>query len=179
MTRVKKVKSKPMATETVEAFDDLNILVEQVTPEAPPTPPYVPGVKKVFSYHPESGEFTGETISDESPLEPGVWLMPAFSTDVTPPDFQQGMARVWNGQSWEFKTIEQKTSVGSVEEDKAAAIIKQRNALLSGSDWTQLPDNDLTIPQISEWRDYRRALRDITKQKDFPNSVVWPTPPTT
>ncbi|MFO0386325.1 MAG: tail fiber assembly protein [Flavobacteriales bacterium] len=178
-TKVTKSKPKPSISDTVEAFDDLEILVEQVTPEALPPPPYVPGTKKVFTYHPESGEFTGETIADESPLEPGVWHLPAYSTDVTPPDYQTGMIRVWNGQSWEFKAAEVKASNGSVDEDNAAAIVRQRNALLAASDWTQLSDAPHSDYEAEKWRYYRQALRDITKQEGFPKSVVWPTPPTT
>ena len=38
-----------------------------------------------------------------------------------------------------------------------------RNALLSESDWTQLPDSPLTEAQRAEWATYRQALRDITE----------------
>ncbi len=49
-----------------------------------------------------------------------------------------------------------------------------RNALLSASDWTQLPDVPLAMTQA--WADYRQALRDITLQPD-PFNIIWPTPP--
>jgi hypothetical protein len=50
-----------------------------------------------------------------------------------------------------------------------------RDSLLSQSDWTQLPD----VPAATKdkWKAYRQALRDITAQKTFPESVVWPTSP--
>ena len=51
---------------------------------------------------------------------------------------------------------------------------EKRNALLSASDWTQLPDVPLATKQA--WADYRQALRDITLQPD-PFSIIWPTPP--
>jgi len=42
----------------------------------------------------------------------------------------------------------------------------KRNELLLSSDWTQLPDVDLTTAQKDRWKVYRQALRDMTEQ-DF------------
>jgi hypothetical protein len=50
----------------------------------------------------------------------------------------------------------------------------QRNALLSASDWTQLPDVPLATKET--WAAYRQALRDITDQSD-PFNIVWPVQP--
>jgi hypothetical protein len=50
-----------------------------------------------------------------------------------------------------------------------------RNLRLKESDWTQLPD--VNLPNLQEWVTYRQALRDITKQATFPQTVVWPVPP--
>ena len=51
----------------------------------------------------------------------------------------------------------------------------RRNMLLTGCDWTQLPDVPLAIKDA--WVSYRQALRDITTQSGFPLDIVWPTPP--
>jgi hypothetical protein len=51
----------------------------------------------------------------------------------------------------------------------------KRKLLLSGSDWTQLPDVPLTTK--TTWATYRQALRDITTQSGYPFEIVWPTPP--
>jgi hypothetical protein len=50
----------------------------------------------------------------------------------------------------------------------------QRNALLSASDWTQLPDVPLATKEA--WAVYRQALRDVTLQSD-PFAIVWPVAP--
>lgn len=50
----------------------------------------------------------------------------------------------------------------------------QRNALLSGCDWTQLPD---AAVDKQAWAAYRQALRDITQQPGFPTTVNWPEMP--
>ena len=56
------------------------------------------------------------------------------------------------------------------------AIRYKRAALLSATDWTQLPDVPLATKEA--WAPYRQALRDITEQGDMVN-VVWPIPPVT
>lgn len=58
----------------------------------------------------------------------------------------------------------------------ADALIKRKN-LLNSSDWTQIPDNQLTTEQKALWSQYRQALRDITSQESYPFSVIWPTKP--
>lgn len=49
----------------------------------------------------------------------------------------------------------------------------QRNALLAQSDWTQLPDANMSQERKQAWADYRQALRDITDDA----TVVWPDVP--
>jgi hypothetical protein len=51
----------------------------------------------------------------------------------------------------------------------------KRDALISVTDWTQLPDVPPTTAE--KWLPYRQALRDITLQEGFPENVTWPTPP--
>lgn len=50
-----------------------------------------------------------------------------------------------------------------------------RNELLAASDWTQLPD--VPLETKAAWAEYRQALRDITEQPGYPDSIVWPIPP--
>jgi hypothetical protein len=66
--------------------------------------------------------------------------------------------------------------VAAKAEAQWAIVRTERNAKLSASDWTQLPDAALTNVQTAEWAEYRQALRDITEQAD-PFAVVWPSAP--
>lgn len=50
----------------------------------------------------------------------------------------------------------------------------KRNKLLAESDWTQVADAPV---DKAAWATYRQALRDITEQGGFPNTVTWPTQP--
>ena len=48
-----------------------------------------------------AGLYAGETEADESPLEPGVYLLPARCTLTPPPaDVPEGQWPRWNGAAW-------------------------------------------------------------------------------
>lgn len=59
--------------------------------------------------------------------------------------------------------------------------LRYRNAELSTSDWTQLPDNNLTDVQRQQWRDYRQLLRDAPAEwpeiVDKTFTPTWPARP--
>jgi hypothetical protein len=52
------------------------------------------------------GYFVGFTTADESPLEPGVFLMPAGAIDAPTPSVPEGQRAKWEGQ-WVFEDIPQ------------------------------------------------------------------------
>lgn len=62
---------------------------------------------KIFHYHPETGAFVGEGIADASPLEPGVWLIPAYATTVHPPEPKKGKQAVMVNGTWQVLPIPQ------------------------------------------------------------------------
>jgi hypothetical protein len=56
------------------------------------------------AYQTDSQNFyIGEVNCQESPLEPGVFLMPGGCIDVAPPSFSENEIAYWNGSSWEIK----------------------------------------------------------------------------
>lgn len=57
-------------------------------------------MKTVCSYNPMTGEYMGTTEADVSPLEPGVYHMPANATETPPPATDAREAAVWDGQAW-------------------------------------------------------------------------------
>ena len=57
---------------------------------------------QIYHYHPATGEYLGEGFADESPLEPGVYLVPANATATAPPTAMTGKVRVWRGE-WQFE----------------------------------------------------------------------------
>ncbi|MBS1180448.1 MAG: hypothetical protein H6Q99_328 [Proteobacteria bacterium] len=47
-----------------------------------------------------AGVFVGETVAHESPLEPGVVLIPAGCVESPPPAAAAGHAAMWSGSAW-------------------------------------------------------------------------------
>lgn len=58
---------------------------------------------RIFNYHPKTAEYLGSENADESPLEPGVFLIPAFATSSPPPEkVPVGLVSIWTGEEWEI-----------------------------------------------------------------------------
>lgn len=55
----------------------------------------------------------------------------------------------------------------------AEVVRRDRDKLLAETDWLALSDTTMS----SEWTTYRQALRDVTAQAGFPNTITWPTKP--
>lgn len=55
---------------------------------------------KVYSFNPDTGEYLGETVADESPLEPDVLLLPAHSTETEPPSAADHEKQVYRNGAW-------------------------------------------------------------------------------
>lgn len=64
------------------------------------------------------------------------------------------------------------------EEEKlnelAAAIRSKRNLLLAETDYLLMPDYPISQEYLEKVKEYRQQLRDITKQENFPQHVVFP-----
>lgn len=61
--------------------------------------------KTVYQYD-LAGIFIGLYDADESPLEPGVFLIPARCVEIAPPEANGDQWPRWNGSKWELITIE-------------------------------------------------------------------------
>lgn len=85
---------------------------------------------------------------------------------------------------WEEMTLRQQPvapGTGGViteaPESARSIAYSRRAALLSASDWTQLPDAPLSAEKKSEWAAYRQSLRDLSSQPGFPDLTPWPASP--
>jgi hypothetical protein len=148
-------------------------------------------MKAAFSFHPQTGVFVGVNFAQESPLEPGVFLLPAGATFVEPPQVSDNQQAVWLGDSWGVQDILAPEPPGLVIPTGTTPepeilqpelltwdrIRAQRNQLLSQSDWTQLADAPLSPEQKQAWAAYRQALRDVPSSFTTPEEVVWPEIP--
>lgn len=48
------------------------------------------------------GLYVGPVTAQESPLEPGVFLIPAGCVEVAPPEAPEGKIQSWNGKRWQL-----------------------------------------------------------------------------
>ena len=78
---------------------------------------------------------------------------------------------VWT-QNYIVSELDPELAAAKIEA-QLTIIRTERNAKLSTSDWTQLPDAPV---DAEAWAEYRQALRDITDTAD-PFAVVWPSAP--
>lgn len=63
------------------------------------------------------------------------------------------------------------------EEELARDVRDTRNAKLSETDYLVASDYHISEKNLAEIKIYRQALRDITEQAGFPESVIWPDVP--
>ncbi|MBL8965405.1 MAG: phage tail assembly chaperone [Spirochaetaceae bacterium] len=120
----------------------------------------------------------GETGKDE--LARGIERMdyacrernPQYIDETTGKAFDRGPWLVYaDARPFDWDIVDHKPT----PIEKASAIRATRNGLLAASDWTKSPSGNL--PNAAEWKTYRQALLDITLQKTFPESVIWPEAP--
>lgn len=151
-------------------------------------------------YHPETGEWLGSALADESPLEPGVWLIPDHATQAEPPAPQNGKVSIWNGTDWLMVTDLRGTRYWLT--DGTEHVIKQagetlpdgaldapppasegelasrararRDALITETDYLLMRDYPISAGQLVTLQTYRQALRDLPLQPGFPQHIDWP-----
>lgn len=68
-------------------------------------------IKTIYTYHPDTSIFVEATEANPSPLEPGVFLIPAHATDQPPPVVKEGQEAIFdkNTKQWTIRTIPQPT----------------------------------------------------------------------
>ena len=127
---------------------------------------------KAYGYNFETGNYLGEMYCQESPLEHGVFLIPANATLVSPPEYDpKESIPQWNGKAWNLQKIPSKI------ETSFAVLRRRRNEMLLECEWTQANDAELAPECIAQFKEYRRKLRHITDGLEDPTKVVWPMRP--
>ena len=75
----------------------------------------------------------------------------------------------------ETTAAEQETAYkASKDAEQAKSVRTSRNDKLKDCDWTQITD---ATADKATWATYRQALRNITAQTGFPQTITWPDAP--
>ena len=126
----------------------------------------------------KDGVFVYVTVADQDPMDPSNWLIPAGCVEVEPPSVAENQLARWDGTSWlveDMPVVEGEDAPPVDNRTEADFVRFERDMRLGWSDWTMMPDTDDT--HRGAWLAYRQALRDVTNQAGFPESVVWPAQP--
>jgi hypothetical protein len=62
----------------------------------------------------------------------------------------------------------------AITEEQKFRVREERNLRLQSSDWMVLSDVEFDPEELEKIKKYRKSLRNITKQKNFPWNVDWP-----
>jgi hypothetical protein len=80
----------------------------------------------IYNYHQETGIFVGIDVADPSPLEPGVFLVPAYATTEAPPACGDGQHQVFRDGGWVVEDIPQPAPVPVLTADEVKASMWSR-----------------------------------------------------
>ena len=141
---------------------------------------------KTYKYS-QTGEFLYEIQCQESPREPGKFLIPANATTVAPPEEQAGKARVWNGEEWGYRDDNRWKTMYSVTDSRQTITMSNVLGANVPEGWTLTPppdsDNKYTfvggewLPQSVEelraqlenqlWVNYKAYQREYVDPEDL------------
>lgn len=78
----------------------------------------------------QNGVFIGLETSFESPLEPGVFLIPAGCVEIEPPSFKEGQYAQWINSKWVIKDI----PIPTPEEVETQRVLTEEELLIQAEE---------------------------------------------
>lgn len=121
---------------------------------------------KIYNYSQLNGVYIGSEQADESPLEPGVFLIPANATTIAPPDAPLGMQAVWEGEKWGLQQIPEPPPAPPAPEPLTPQ--EQTNAdmraYLQQTDWYVIRFAETGVPVPEDITSARTAARAAIKE---------------
>jgi hypothetical protein len=116
---------------------------------------------KIYNYHQELKYFIGEDYAFESPLEPGIFLIPAHATDIKPPQCGLREIQIFNGTSWDviedkrgtYYSTKKPEIINSFYKFEAVDIIKNDNPLKAPENSTKEKPPEVPEGYYLTWND--------------------------
>lgn len=95
-----------------------------------------------YKYDSNTCEFLHEVQCQESPREPGQFLIPANATTVAPPEEQAGKARVWEGSAWGYADDNRGKTLYFVDDSRQTSVMSNVLGANVPDGWTLTPPPD-------------------------------------
>ena len=128
----------------------------------------------VYHFDQVTGAHVGMSDADESPLEPGVFLIPSFATELAPPVAPEGQFAAFDGSRWALKDIpptpEPDPQPVAPEPTRAELLVQAVDgirierqpiiSILDGMQASALTKDDQSLATAIETS--KQALRDLT-----------------
>ena len=138
----------------------------------------------IYNYNKETKEFISKTVATESPLEKGVFLIPANATIIKPLDTKENFAVCFNEdkQEWEYIEDNRNKTVYSTTTKEASIVdylgaIKDGFTLLVPTEFDRWENNSWIIDENlvqNKFRTNRDSLL-VTIVDHYQKPLVWET----
>jgi hypothetical protein len=120
------------------------------------------------------GYFTNVTVADESPLEPGVFLIPDGCVETKPPKVFPDQRVKWVNDNWVYEDIPLPPTPPEPVQPSPIEMCKgEAKYLLAVTDWSQLPDAAAALKNKAEFDRFRATVRmyliNPVEKPGFPN----------
>jgi hypothetical protein len=102
---------------------------------------------EIYNYHPEYKHFSEVSIADESPLEPGVFLIPAYATNIKPPEVSESKIQVFNDNEWNIVNDLR----GTYYSTQTQEVIENTNPLQQPENTTKEVPPEVTEGKVLKW----------------------------
>lgn len=146
-------------------------------------------MKIVYNYHPVTLEYVGSSEATESPLEPGVYLIPAHATEIAPPAKQDGNVRVFKNDKWGYVRIELPNEEPTEEPQEPPIpktitkrqfwqqlanmqLITKQEALAMMISGTLPPEFDALVSALDEEAEFKARMQLATNDYERSNEYV-------
>ena len=95
----------------------------------------------IYNYDEKTLEYTSSGIADESPLEPGIYLIPAFATDIQPPDKTENETVIFNIDQNNWVSVSDYRSIKLWSKDTAKQVVAKFGETPNDINATQIEPN--------------------------------------
>lgn len=106
---------------------------------------------KIYNYD-DDGLYIGESTADESPLEKGVYLIPANATTVEPLEYKEGFDIKFSDNNWIYAEVikDEKEYTTQPELSELETKIQEAKAYLASTDYKMTVDYFATLTEAEQ-----------------------------